>query len=392
MIRRLCSFVLAAALFFCFSVPALAVDDVPVGVSDVPMLMSLDSPSVMAVSAASGVTSPATISYLYSGSDWTSYPGYWQTVSLSASNPINLNIRFNGFSDSLIDSETYLYVANLRFLTPADLLISSGSRYCSVVESSGSYFFYIQAPGSVLKNNSFTFVVRGELSALGYTGSGSASLSGSASAIGQGSVSAGGGSIQGSVLEPSGLMTGSLYNFTGYLNSPDYSLSGASVSLSGSRFDPFSKTLPAAISFTIYSADICLVEDLVDRPFLVHDFSSFAAFLAGQQAKDDQDMEDSYNSEVDQQISEADQILSDMETFEEDIFQKADQAIINVDPNNASVPLTVLNSVAWISSIWTSLFGQMGDFKAVITFPLYVALALLVIGRGQRIMRDHFSD
>lgn len=399
--KRLIAFIIAVTLFFSFTVPALAADDVPVGVSDVsvlasaPGLMAADTPAVMA-EASAGVASPASIYYRSSGSSYTAYPSYWSEISLSSSSDLFMDLKIQDFSSSLVDDQFYTYVLQIFFFSDVDVTIVPGNRLCSLsnasVDGSNSYYLYVHGTGSQLKNSTFTFYFRFSRPLVGYNGSGSASLSGSASPNGQGSISSGSASINGSVNSDIGLMTGNIYGLNGYLSLPNYSLSGASVSLAGSKFDPFSKNLAVSLKFKIPWATLVTSDQLLDTPSLVHDMSSWAALWSGQQQKDEQDMQDSYNSAVDQGISEAQSNITAAEEFEQGIFGQADSAMSQINPGGVQTPSTLINSMAFISGLWTDSYNQLpSDFQFVITFPLFLGIALMFIGRSGRVFGGMMS-
>lgn len=390
--KRIIAILLAVTLFFSFTVPALAAEDVPVGVSDVPVmasapvLMASDTPAVMA-EASAGVASPASIYYRSSGSSYTAYPSYWSEISLSSSSDLFMDLKIQDFSSSLVDDQFYTYVLQIFFFSDVDVTIVPGNRLCSFsnasVDGSNSYYLYVHGTGSQLKNSTFAFYFRFSRPVVGYNGSGSASLSGSASPNGQGSISSGSASINGSVNSAIGSMTGNIYGLNGYLSLPNYSLSGASVSLAGSKFDPFSKNLAVSLKFKIPWATLVTSDQLLDTPSLVHDMSSWAVLWSGQQQKDEQDMQDSYNPAVDQGITELQGQLDAMDSFETDIFNQANQQMQQINPGSVSVPSSLAGSMAWVSTLWTSCFNSLpSDFQFVFTFPLFLGLLLLIFGRG----------
>lgn len=102
--------------------------------------------------------------------------------------------------------------------------------------------------------------------------------------------------------------------------------------------------------------------------------------------KTEKDFDDSYNPAVDQGISEAQSNITAAEEFEQGIFGQADSAMSQINPGGVQTPSTLINSMAFISGLWTDSYNQLpSDFQFVITFPLFLGIALMFIGRSGRV-------
>lgn len=108
--------------------------------------------------------------------------------------------------------------------------------------------------------------------------------------------------------------------------------------------------------------------------------------------KTEKDFDDSYNPAVDQGISEAQSNITAAEGFEQGIFDQADSAMSQISPGGVQTPSTLINSMAFISGLWTDSYNQLpSDFQFVITFPLFLGIALMFIGRSGRVFGGMMS-
>ena len=81
-------------------------------------------------------------------------------------------------------------------------------------------------------------------------------------------------------------------------------------------------------------------------------------------------------NELNEQIAEyEDAIYNDLHTYSE-----------QVDPSSISIPTSFVSAINFISTTWVSAYDQLGDFQVVITFPLFLAIALLFIGRASTVI------
>ena len=116
-------------------------------------------------------------------------------------------------------------------------------------------------------------------------------------------------------------------------------------------------------------------------------FSVLFSFLDNQ----DKSYTDAINPDLDDKTNEANQIVEDTENFENDIFTSADNALGEIDIENQKLPDSFSAPFLWIGQLVVALFNQLGDFKIVILFPMYLGLCLLAIGRGgQAIQRINY--
>ena len=110
---------------------------------------------------------------------------------------------------------------------------------------------------------------------------------------------------------------------------------------------------------------------------------NIVAAIWGTHQSGEQDLDDSYKSENDQAISDAQDQIDKVEQFEDDIFGQADQGMSDLNPSQVQAPSSIVSTMAWISNIWTSSFNVLPkDFQFVLTFPLFLGISLLMLGRG----------
>lgn len=103
------------------------------------------------------------------------------------------------------------------------------------------------------------------------------------------------------------------------------------------------------------------------------------------------------NSQLPGKMDEANQLFQDMEQVEQGFVDSMTENAI--DPSEYTLPFSMVNGVMFISDIWTDCFDQLGDYKIILTFPLYIGIALMMIGRlgvalggGSRMRRDVKHD
>lgn len=72
--------------------------------------------------------------------------------------------------------------------------------------------------------------------------------------------------------------------------------------------------------------------------------------------------------------------------FETEIYDDLHEYSAQVDPSSVSIPTSFVSAISFISSTWVSAYEQLGDFQIVITFPLFLAIALLFIGRASTVI------
>lgn len=100
-----------------------------------------------------------------------------------------------------------------------------------------------------------------------------------------------------------------------------------------------------------------------------------------------------YGAGVDPDISsganEISNQVAQLHQFENDIFDGLDEYTGQVDPSVVVFPSTILGALAWVSSYFMDLYGQLGDLQFVITFPMFLGLALMFIGRMSVAINSH---
>lgn len=117
--------------------------------------------------------------------------------------------------------------------------------------------------------------------------------------------------------------------------------------------------------------------------FFSNMYNSLIGFFISQEADTEKDFDDSYKPENDQAILDAQDQIDKVEQFEDDIFGQADQGMSDLNPSQVQAPSSIVSTMAWISNIWTSSFNVLPkDFQFVLTFPLFLGISLLMLGRG----------
>lgn len=71
-----------------------------------------------------------------------------------------------------------------------------------------------------------------------------------------------------------------------------------------------------------------------------------------------------------------------IEDFEGGLWSDVTDYSAQVDPGTFSLGTSIVTAISWVSVQWVNLFNNLGEWKAVVTFPMFLGIALLVIGRG----------
>lgn len=84
-------------------------------------------------------------------------------------------------------------------------------------------------------------------------------------------------------------------------------------------------------------------------------------------------------SEVTNRINE---LNSQIHEIENTIYEDLHTYSAQVDPSSATnFSGNFLSAMSFISDTWTSAYNQLGDMQVIVTFPLFLAIAMLFIGR-----------
>lgn len=80
------------------------------------------------------------------------------------------------------------------------------------------------------------------------------------------------------------------------------------------------------------------------------------------------------------------EIITDLNTqihdIESTIYEDLHTYSAEVDPSTATnFSGNFLSAMSFISDTWTSAYNQLGDMQVIVTFPLFLAIAMLFIGR-----------
>lgn len=118
----------------------------------------------------------------------------------------------------------------------------------------------------------------------------------------------------------------------------------------------------------------------------------FREFFDSNFDREDQIYEDAVNPEGQTVLDGFSSSLDGVSAFEDQSFQDVNTAMAEIDLKNQSIPSSFLSGATWIVSIFNNCLNQMGDFKVVITFPMYVGLFLFIFGRGSQVMASSVSS
>lgn len=94
---------------------------------------------------------------------------------------------------------------------------------------------------------------------------------------------------------------------------------------------------------------------------------------------------------VDAVASDLSNKVSQIETFEDSIGSMMDEQLGGLDPSQLQMPTNILSGVHWIGQTFMSTYDNLGEFQYIVLFPMFVGLALLFIGRGERAVNMHAS-
>lgn len=389
--KKVLAFLIAAALLLLFCVSVFGEDASSVISGSVSLPVGYSAADFAAVDPAFlAANSVGNVSVTFSLDGSTYSPLSFGTfVSSSLSGYPSLFFKFN-VSD--LDPDSLYYIV-LPFRSNSsvslyDFLVTPSS-ICSFFDFSDAPVISAVLSGSQLKDFVFGFYARS--TGFSYDLDGSASLTGSMRPSGSGGFSLTSNASLNATLTGS-LLFGNIYGGSGVVNVPDYRLNGAELSLSSLALQPFFKYLSFTFNMALYEPYIVPIDSLVDDPRGVNSISGLASMLSAFWQNQDDDYQESINPDLDDKTNEANQIVQDTENFENDIFTSADNALGKIDIENQKLPDSFSAPFLWIGQLVVALFNQMGDFKIVILFPMYLGLCLLAIGRGsQAIQRLNYK-
>ena len=95
------------------------------------------------------------------------------------------------------------------------------------------------------------------------------------------------------------------------------------------------------------------------------------------------------NPDLSTGLDNANSGISQVEDFESGLWGQLDQYKSDVDPSTFTFDPQFITSMGWIADTFVSSFDALGSWKAIITFPMFIGLALFIIGRGSQAADRH---
>ena len=95
------------------------------------------------------------------------------------------------------------------------------------------------------------------------------------------------------------------------------------------------------------------------------------------------------NPDLSSGLDNANSGISQIEDFESGLWGQLDQYKADVDPSTFTFDPQFITSMGWIADTFVSSFDALGSWKAIITFPMFIGLALFIIGRGSQAADRH---
>lgn len=95
------------------------------------------------------------------------------------------------------------------------------------------------------------------------------------------------------------------------------------------------------------------------------------------------------NPDLSSGLDNANSGISQVEDFESGLWTQLDQYKSDVDPSTFTFDPQFITSMGWIADTFVSSFDALGSWKAIITFPMFIGLALFIIGRGSQAADRH---
>lgn len=100
----------------------------------------------------------------------------------------------------------------------------------------------------------------------------------------------------------------------------------------------------------------------------------------------DEQYSSAVNPELNGEMDKVGEAADGIGAIEDDMFSKLEEHSSNVDPSQFSFDGGLVSALGWIGGIFTDCFDALGPFKAIVSFPMFIGLALLFIGRGNQAM------
>ncbi len=92
------------------------------------------------------------------------------------------------------------------------------------------------------------------------------------------------------------------------------------------------------------------------------------------------------NPTLPSKLQDAQSGIDQMDDFEEQLWEDYEQYLDEVDPSLITFPTSFISAMIWIGGFFGDLFDGLGEWQFIITFPMFLGLALLVLGRGTQAM------
>lgn len=92
------------------------------------------------------------------------------------------------------------------------------------------------------------------------------------------------------------------------------------------------------------------------------------------------------NPELPGKLHDAQSGIDQMDDFEDKLWEDYEEYLDEVDPSLITFPTSFISAMIWIGGLFADLFDGLGEWQFIITFPMFLGLALLVLGRGTQAM------
>lgn len=112
-------------------------------------------------------------------------------------------------------------------------------------------------------------------------------------------------------------------------------------------------------------------------------------------SKSDRWINDQFSGAVNPQLPgklhDAQSGVDQMDGFEDQLWEDYEEYLDEVDPSLITFPTSFISAMIWIGGLFADLFDGLGEWQFIITFPMFLGLALLVLGRGTQAMASTSS-
>ena len=85
---------------------------------------------------------------------------------------------------------------------------------------------------------------------------------------------------------------------------------------------------------------------------------------------------------MDADITKGEELHEQEKQVTDAIIVGFDDASKNVDPSTITIPNDVLSGFVFMSDLFMLVFNGLGNYKALVLFPLCIGIAAIIIGRG----------